>query len=174
MAKLSLIKTWVIYFIEKYWNISEWSSYNLIYTGSVRKVMRHFLFTKVFIFFKHKCYPLQNTSLGQLHTVGDVVPTFGSSAGSLQPVWPSPCPLYVSRTSLWKYIGWHFVLEEQILCGRFPFCQKHKSTLIWSSICSFELSLVEETSQCASPYFSSWSEDHIKNSMIHHHLWSHD
>ena len=33
-----------------------------------------FLFTKVFIFFKHKCYPLQNCSLGQLHTNGDIVP----------------------------------------------------------------------------------------------------
>ena len=30
----------------------------------------------------------QNRSLGQLHTDGDV-PTFGSSAGSLQPVWSS-------------------------------------------------------------------------------------
>ena len=32
-----------------------------------------FSFTKVF-FFKHQCYPLQNSSLGQLHTDGDVVP----------------------------------------------------------------------------------------------------
>ena len=53
----------------------------------------NFLFTKVFIFFKHQCYPLQNSYLGQLHTEGDV-PTFGSSAGSLQPVWVSACPLY--------------------------------------------------------------------------------
>jgi hypothetical protein len=46
-----------------------------------------FLFTKVFTFFKHQCYPLQNSSLGQLHTNRDIVPTFGSSTGSLQPVW---------------------------------------------------------------------------------------
>lgn len=26
------------------------------------------------------------------------------------------------------------VLEEQILCGRYPFCQESKSALIWSSI----------------------------------------
>ena len=34
-----------------------------------------FLFTKVFIFFKHQ-YQFQNSFLGQLHTNGDVVPTF--------------------------------------------------------------------------------------------------
>ena len=38
-----------------------------------------FLFTEVFIFIKHQCYPLQNSSLGQLHTDGDVVPNFGRS-----------------------------------------------------------------------------------------------
>ena len=53
-----------------------------------------FLFTEVFIFFKRQCYPFQNSSLGQLHTDGDVVPTFVSSAGSLQPVWSSAYPLY--------------------------------------------------------------------------------
>jgi hypothetical protein len=42
-----------------------------------------FLLTKVFIFFKHQCYPLQNSSLGQLHTDGDVVLTLASSAISL-------------------------------------------------------------------------------------------
>ena len=52
-----------------------------------------FLFTKVFYFFKHQCYPLQNSSLEQLHTDGDV-PTFDSSAGSLQPVWFPACPLH--------------------------------------------------------------------------------
>ena len=48
-----------------------------------------FLITKVFTLFKHQCYPLQNSSLGQLHTNGDNIPTFGSSAGSLQLVWSS-------------------------------------------------------------------------------------
>ena len=47
-----------------------------------------FYLPKFIFFFKHQCYPLQNSSLGQLHTDGDVVPTFGSSAGSLHPVWP--------------------------------------------------------------------------------------
>ena len=37
-----------------------------------------FLFTKVSIFFKHHCYPLQNSYLGQLYTNGDIVPTFGN------------------------------------------------------------------------------------------------
>ena len=32
----------------------------------------------------------------------------------------------------------------------------------------FEPPLVEESSQCASPYFASWSQDRIKKSMIHH------
>ena len=35
----------------------------------------NYLFTKVFIFFKHQCYPHQNSSLAQLHTDGDVVTT---------------------------------------------------------------------------------------------------
>jgi hypothetical protein len=52
-----------------------------------------FLFTKVFIFFKHQCYPLQNSSLGQLHADGDVVPTFASSVESLQLIWSSACLL---------------------------------------------------------------------------------
>ena len=52
-----------------------------------------FLFIKVLIVFKHQCYSLQNSSLGQLHTDGDVVLTFGSSVGILQPVWSSACPL---------------------------------------------------------------------------------
>ena len=33
-----------------------------------------FLFTKAFIFFKHQCFPLQNSSLGQLYTKVDIVP----------------------------------------------------------------------------------------------------
>ena len=45
-----------------------------------------FSFTKVFIFFK-QCYPLKSSVLGQLYTGGVVVPTLGSSAGSLQLVW---------------------------------------------------------------------------------------
>ena len=48
-----------------------------------------FLFTKVLIFFKN-----QNSSLGQLHIDEDIVPTFASSAGSLQPIWSSACPLH--------------------------------------------------------------------------------
>ena len=54
-----------------------------------------FLFTKVFIFFKHQYYPLQNSCLGQLHTDGDIVPTFDSNTGSLQPVWSSACTLHM-------------------------------------------------------------------------------
>ena len=33
-----------------------------------------FLFFKVFIFFKHQCYPLQNSSLGQLHPMETLFP----------------------------------------------------------------------------------------------------
>ena len=48
--------------------------------------MRLIVYLPILIY-KRQCYPLQNSSLGQLHTVGDVVPTFGSSAKSLQTVW---------------------------------------------------------------------------------------
>ena len=44
-----------------------------------------FYLPNFFIFFKHQCYPLQNSSLEQLHTDEDVFPTFANSAGSLQP-----------------------------------------------------------------------------------------
>ena len=61
---------------------------------SVRKVMRLIFYLPKFLFFKHQCSPLQNSFFGQLHTDGDIVPTFGSSARSLQPVWFSACPLH--------------------------------------------------------------------------------
>ena len=48
-----------------------------------------FLFTKVFVFSNINVIPFKNSSLGQLHTDGDSVPTYGSNAGSLQPVWSS-------------------------------------------------------------------------------------
>ena len=85
-----------------------------------RKVMRQIFYLPVFIiyiivllyylvilfiiyfimFFKHQCYPLQNSSLGQLHTDLDVIPTSSSIAGSLQPVWYSECPLHSFESSL--------------------------------------------------------------------------
>ena len=45
--------------------------------------------------------------------------------------------------------------------------KKKQISIYLSSICSFELSLVEESSQCTSPYFASWYQDRIKKSMIH-------
>ena len=71
----------------------------------------YFWFTKVFIYFKHQCYLLQNSSLGQLHTDRDVFPAFGSSAGNLQPVWSSACLLHSFGCFLksWNDIIWgHF------------------------------------------------------------------
>ena len=59
-----------------------------IYEVWQKSIETDFLFTKVFIFFKYQCSPL-----GQLHTDGDVVPTFDSSAGSFQPLRSSACPL---------------------------------------------------------------------------------
>ena len=59
-----------------------------------------FLFTKVFIFSNINVHPLQNRSFGQPHTDGDVVPKFSGSAGGLQPVWYSACPLYSCGYSL--------------------------------------------------------------------------
>ena len=60
--------------------------YIYIYIHKVCKLNNEtdFLFTKVFIFFKHQCYLFQNSSLEKN---GDIVPTYGSSAGNLQPVW---------------------------------------------------------------------------------------
>ena len=50
-----------------------------------RKVMRpSFYLPNFYLFFKHQCYPLHNSSLGKLYTDGDTIPTFGSIAGSLQ------------------------------------------------------------------------------------------
>jgi hypothetical protein len=54
----------------------------LLYEVKQKSNEADFLFTKVFIFFKHQCYPHQNSSLWQLHTDGDVAPISGSSAGS--------------------------------------------------------------------------------------------
>jgi len=42
-----------------------------------------FLFTMNFILFTNQGYPLQNSSLGQLHSDGGVVSIFRSSAGRL-------------------------------------------------------------------------------------------
>lgn len=44
----------------------------------------NFLLSKVYISFEHQCYDLQSSSFWQLRTNEDV-PTFFSSAGSLQP-----------------------------------------------------------------------------------------
>ena len=64
------------------------------YTRCARNVTRLIFYLQNAHFFKHQCYPLQNSSLGQLHTYGDFVPTFGSSAGSFKPLWSSVCPLH--------------------------------------------------------------------------------
>lgn len=45
----------------------------LRHTGCNRKVTRPF-FNKVFIFFKHKCCPLQISSLSQLHAMETFFP----------------------------------------------------------------------------------------------------
>ena len=60
-----------------------------------------FFIYQSFIFSNINIIPLQNSSLGQLHTD---VPIFGSSAGSFQAVWSSECPLHPFG---------QFVLEEQ-------------------------------------------------------------
>jgi len=46
-----------------------------------------FLLTKNFILFANQSYPLQNSSLGQLHSDGGVVSTVRSSAGRLMLVY---------------------------------------------------------------------------------------
>ena len=77
-----------------------------------RKVMKLIFYLQKFLsIFKHQCYPLQNSSLGQLHTDGDVVPAFGSSAGCLQPVWSSACPLH--------FFGCFLKSQNDVLRGQF-------------------------------------------------------
>ena len=49
----------------------------------------HFLLTVNFILFKKQVYPLQNSSLGQLHSDGGVVFIVRSSAGKLLLVYLS-------------------------------------------------------------------------------------
>ena len=48
-------------------------------TRCARRVMTLIFYLPMFLFFKPQCYPLQNSSLGQLHTDGDVAPTFAKS-----------------------------------------------------------------------------------------------
>jgi len=48
-----------------------------------------FLLTMNFILFKNQVYPLHNSSFGQLHSDGGVVPTVRSSAGRLLLVYLS-------------------------------------------------------------------------------------
>ena len=73
-----------------------------------------FLFTKVFIFFKHQYYPLQNSSLGQLHTDGDIVATFGSSTGSLQHVHYTLLDVFLSpEMTFFEYI-FKFSKKEKV------------------------------------------------------------
>ena len=93
-------------FIEKQIALRLFSVYFVIYQNKFRRCGRNlirliFLFTKVLIFFQHQCYPLQISSLRQPHTDRDVVPTFDSNAGSIQPVWSSACPL--------DSFGWFFM-----------------------------------------------------------------
>lgn len=73
-----------------------------------------FSFTKILFFFKHECYPLQNSFLRQLHTDGEV----GSSTGNLQPVWSSTCPLHS--------LGYCLNSQNDVLEDIFQFTKKVK------------------------------------------------
>jgi len=55
-----------------------------------------FLLTMNFILFTNQGYPLQNSSLGQLHSGRGVVSIVRSSAGRLLPVYLSACQLCCS------------------------------------------------------------------------------
>jgi len=56
-----------------------------------------FILTMNFILFRNQGYPLQNSSLGQLHSEGGVVSIVRSSAGRLLLVYLSTCRLRSSR-----------------------------------------------------------------------------
>ena len=130
-----------------------------------------FLLTKVFIFFNHQCYLLQNSSLGQLHTDGDVVSTFGSSAGS-QPVWPSTCSLHS--------FGYFLKSRNDSLSWRNKFCVDDSSSVKKTNQHWFDLrfdhwSFLWSRRARSVPLLtlSLGLRIVLKKSMIHH-LWSHD
>ena len=95
-------------------NLSSNSHY---FTRCSRKVMRLiFYLPKFLLYIKHQCYPLQNSSLE--HIDGDVVPTFGSSAGSLQLVWSSAC-LFVPPGQTVNQVFYKDILErlqKRVIC----------------------------------------------------------
>ena len=72
------------------------------YTRCGRKVMKSiFLFTKVFIFFKHQWYPLQNSSIGQLHTDRELNVVYG-----------------IQELECWAWVGCgHFGEGVVLLCN---------------------------------------------------------
>ena len=74
-----------------------------------------------------------------------------------------------SKVPKWRPLRILLSLRKRTIC----LLLKIKFALIWSSIRSFELSLVKESSHCATPYFASWTQDRIKKSMICH-LWLYD
>lgn len=67
------------------------------------------------------------------------------SRTSLQKAWLTVCP--EGTNSLWTI----------------PLLSKSKSAVVWSLICLFQLSLVEDNLQCTTLLFASWSQDCIKN-----------
>ena len=70
-----------------------------------------FLLTMNFILFTNQGYPLQNSSLGQLHSNGGVVSIVRSSAGRLLPsstAFSSSVTLFciLSKVSKWRLFKW--------------------------------------------------------------------
>ena len=64
-------------------------SRNFIIRGVQKSNETDFLLTMLFILFTNQAYPLQNSSLGQLHSYGGVVSIVRSSAGRLRLVYLS-------------------------------------------------------------------------------------
>ena len=65
-----------------------------------------FYLQKFLFFFKQQCYPLQNSSLGQLHNDGDVVSSFGSIAGGVL-IFLTESPMSKISLVVWSQVMNH-------------------------------------------------------------------
>ena len=105
-----------------------------------------FLLTMNFILFTNQGYPLQNSSLGQLHCNRGIVSIVLSSVSHM-------ChPFRVFQGLPDNKFDWQCVLVAQIPCGRSPDSLSQKAS-IWFLIYSFSLSWEGESLQCATIEF---------------------
>ena len=117
-----------------------------------------FLFTKVFIFSNINVIPFKIVPLGSYAPIETLFPLLLAALEvfnwyGLQRVrYTLLDVLYSPEMTSFEDIFKFRKMEDLASV-------KKQTALILSSIWSFELSLVEESSQCVSPHFASWSRD---------------